>query len=45
MGWLDAFSARIVGVDTAPLIYFIEEREYADTAMHVGEDCVRDLAS
>ena len=25
MGWVDALHGRIVGLDTAPLIYFIEE--------------------
>ena len=31
MAWVDAFKGRIVGLDTAPLIYFIEENpKYVD---------------
>ena len=31
MGWVDDLHDRVVGVDTAPLIYFIEENaDYVD---------------
>jgi predicted nucleic acid-binding protein len=32
MGWIDALSGKVVGLDTMPLIYFIEENPaYLDT--------------
>jgi predicted nucleic acid-binding protein len=30
MDWLDRFYGKIIGLDTAPLIYFIEEGNYFD---------------
>lgn len=30
MDWLDRFYGKIIGLDTAPLIYFIEEDSYFD---------------
>jgi len=30
MDWLDRFYGKIIGLDTAPIIYFIEEESYFD---------------
>lgn len=32
MGWIDSLKGKVVGIDTSPLIYFIEEHaDYVDT--------------
>ena len=30
MGWLDDLYGKMIGLDTAPIIYFVEESSYFD---------------
>ena len=41
MGWLDSFTGKTIGLDTAPIIYFIEEGRYLDVTKPFFESLSR----